>query len=315
MNYIQVLKSLTNITLTSSKNDEKNTAVSLKKKMESFEFIILMIIWEKVLKPLSVVSKILQSPQTSLHQAVEYLQVCIDEIKKMRNNYEDLVFSATELCSKWGISIIKENKRKKFTKRQHDSIDNDKRLDTIEENFRITVFLPLTDTAIFQLQERFKGLETVSRNFEFLQPQNLIKYNEENIIKSCYDFISFYNTDVSSDLTRQVLSLRDFLGKTKMKTIKELALYIIENDISSLFSEILTACIIFLSLPVTVASAERSFSKLKLIKNYLRNSITQERLTNISILNIERARTNELNIDQIIDIFANQKARKKSFLK
>jgi len=143
----------------------------------------------------------------------------------------------------------------------------------------------------------------------------LIKYSEENIIKSCYDFISFYNTDVSSDLTRQVLSLTDFLGKTKMKTIKELALYIIENYISSLFSEILTACIIFLSLPVTVASAERSFSKLKLIKNYLRNSITQERLTNISILNIERARTNELIIDQIIDIFANQKARKKSFLK
>lgn len=32
MNYIQVLKSLINITLTSSKNDENNTAVSLKKK-------------------------------------------------------------------------------------------------------------------------------------------------------------------------------------------------------------------------------------------------------------------------------------------
>lgn len=100
-----------------------------------------------------------------------------------------------------------------------------------------------------------------------------------------------------------------------MKTIKELSLYIIENDISSLFSEILTACIIFLSLPVTVASAERSFSKVKLIKNYLRNSISQERLTNISILNIEKARTDELNIDHIIDTFANQKARKKNFLK
>jgi len=49
VNYIQVLKSLTNIILTSSKCDEKNTAVSLKKKIESFEFIILMTTWEKVL--------------------------------------------------------------------------------------------------------------------------------------------------------------------------------------------------------------------------------------------------------------------------
>jgi hypothetical protein len=66
-------------------------------------------------------------------------------------------------------------------------------------------------------------------------------------------------------------------------------------------------------LPVTVASAEQSFSKLKLVKNYLRNTISQERLNNISILNIERERTEELNIDQIINNFANQKARKKNF--
>jgi len=89
--------------------------------------------------------------------------------------------------------------------------------------------------------------------------------------------------------------------------------YIIENDLSSSFPDIITACSIFLTIPVTVASAERSFFKLKLVKNYLRNTISQERLNNISILNIERERTEELNIDQIINNFANQKARKKNF--
>ncbi|XP_022171743.1 uncharacterized protein LOC111034716 [Myzus persicae] len=100
-----------------------------------------------------------------------------------------------------------------------------------------------------------------------------------------------------------------------MKTIKELCLYLIENDLSSLYSEVVTSCIIFLSLPVTVASAERSFSKLKLIKNYLRNSISQDQLTNTSILNIERARTEELDVEKLIIDFANQKSRKKKFLK
>ena len=37
-----------------------------------------------------------------------------------------------------------------------------------------------------------------------------------------------------------------------------------------------TACVLFATIPVTVASAERSFSKLKLIKTYLRSSISQE---------------------------------------
>ena len=63
-----------------------------------------------------------------------------------------------------------------------------------------------------------------------------------------------------------------------------------------------------------MATAERSFSKLKIIKNYLRNSISQDRLTNISILNIERNRTKELAVSKLIDDFANKKARKHNFL-
>ena len=51
------------------------------------------------------------------------------------------------------------------------------------------------------------------------------------------------------------------------------------------------ACIAFrilLTILVTVASAERSFSKLKLIKSYLRSTMSQERLSGLSILLIER---------------------------
>jgi hypothetical protein len=35
---------------------------------------------------------------------------------------------------------------------------------------------------------------------------------------------------------------------------------------------------ILYTVPVTVASAERSFSKLKLLKNYLRSTMSQDRL-------------------------------------
>jgi len=38
---------------------------------------------------------------------------------------------------------------------------------------------------------------------------------------------------------------------------------------------------------VTNCSAERSFSKLKIIENRLRTSMTQERLVNLAIMSIE----------------------------
>ena len=44
-------------------------------------------------------------------------------------------------------------------------------------------------------------------------------------------------------------------------------------SVSSGFADIVTAMLLVLTLPVTVATAERSFSKLKIIKNYLRNTM------------------------------------------
>jgi len=44
---------------------------------------------------------------------------------------------------------------------------------------------------------------------------------------------------------------------------------------------------ILLTIPVTVASRKRSFSKLKLIKTYVRVTIGDERLSSLAILTIE----------------------------
>jgi hypothetical protein len=80
--------------------------------------------------------------------------------------------------------------------------------------------------------------------------------------------------------------------------------------LQNLFPNVCIALRIFLTLPVTVASAERSFSKLKLIKNYLRNSMVQERLVDLTILSIESDLNQEIDFSDIIDTFAAAKSRK-----
>ena len=65
-----------------------------------------------------------------------------------------------------------------------------------------------------------------------------------------------------------------------------------------------------MTIAVSIASCERSFSKLKLILSYLRSSMEQDRLSDLALLSIEREAFNGLCFDDIIDIFAASKARK-----
>ena len=67
-------------------------------------------------------------------------------------------------------------------------------------------------------------------------------------------------------------------------------------------------------MPVTVASAERSFSKLKLLKSYLRSSMSQKRLNDLVILCIEKNMLENIDLDTIINDFASRNARRQCFL-
>lgn len=76
------------------------------------------------------------------------------------------------------------------------------------------------------------------------------------------------------------------------------------------FPNIEIALRIFLSMMVTNCSGERSFSKLKIIKNELRTRMLQERLSSLSLMSIESDVLKELDFDEVINDFAHLKARK-----
>jgi hypothetical protein len=59
-------------------------------------------------------------------------------------------------------------------------------------------------------------------------------------------------------------------------------------------------------MPVTVASAERSFSKLKLLKKYLRSTMSQERLNGLATLCIEKGLLDGIDIETIITDFTSR---------
>jgi hypothetical protein len=67
---------------------------------------------------------------------------------------------------------------------------------------------------------------------------------------------------------------------------------------------------ILLTIPITVASVERSFSKLKLLKNYLRSTMTQERLNGLATCSIEKDVLTNVDLNIVFNDFASKNARR-----
>jgi hypothetical protein len=75
----------------------------------------------------------------------------------------------------------------------------------------------------------------------------------------------------------------------------------VEKQIFPYFSKLLQ---VTLSIPISSATCERSFSPMRRIKHWLKSSMTQDRFTNLSILNIERDVTKKLVENEIVNKFA-----------
>ena len=65
-----------------------------------------------------------------------------------------------------------------------------------------------------------------------------------------------------------------------------------------------------MTAPVTVAADERAFSRLKLVKNYLRTSMTDNRLEFLLLLSREKDLTDSIDLGLISKRWAELKSRR-----
>jgi len=193
------------------------------------------------------------------------------------------------------------------------------------DTFQVDYFLRVVDKALQSMQTRFgltpwfEQYEAHCSNFGFLfSTTTLQNMSNDDILKSCKDLDLLLQTPTSRDvdgidLYGEILLFKHYLSSNKLLDLNaaQAPNYIKDNAAS--FPNICIALRILLRMPVTVASAERSFSKLKLMKNYLRSTMSQLRLSGLAVISIEYDEVNQLDLNKIIQDFVTVKARKIAF--
>ena len=78
-----------------------------------------------------------------------------------------------------------------------------------------------------------------------------------------------------------------------------------------MINEVITVCKVILVNPATSAAGERSFSTAQRLKTWLRSTMTQERFSNLTILNSHKERTDRLSLLEITNEFTDRNSNRK----
>jgi len=238
-------------------------------------------------------------------------------LNKIRDNFDEtIVNSSKPIAQALDITDRLKEKRVRKAKRQSDEIaDDEARSLSALQRFRQQCFLVL-DHVSAEIRKRFEAMNKISTNFKMIIPKHLRAATGEEISLSVENLCGLYKDDFdSADLKRELGTLKNWLPTILVEDPEtadpmELLNAMLNYGMQSAFVNVCIAIRIFLTMTVTVASAERSFSKLKLVKNYLRSKMKQERLSGLLVMSIEHNTAKSIDYSDIIDKFAQAKARK-----
>ena len=184
---------------------------------------------------------------------------------------------------------------------------------TDRDRFRVHVFNLLIDNVVGGLTQRFQSLDLLCQKFSFLWTYD--KMENDALHSAANSLAEEYAVDLDADmLSAEVINLKsihkdnfDMIDGiiTPIKVLNELY----RLDLGEIFPEVMTALKIFLTIPVTVASGERSFSQLKLVKSDIRSTMTQDRLNSLATLNINWKIARSLDFKDIVSHYAKKQAR------
>ncbi|XP_056848988.1 uncharacterized protein LOC108831809 [Raphanus sativus] len=203
-------------------------------------------------------------------------------------------------------------KRKKFFDKAPEIVDEAVDLSP-EESFRISYFLQVMDQALYSLETRFEQFHKYEQTFGFLFDLEKLKSASDESLKAyCVNLEAslkhgnHYDV-IGDDLFFELSVLRDALPQHYKRPIEVLNFL---KETEECYPNSWIGYQILLTVPVSVASAERSFSKLKIIKSYLRSTMSQERLNGLAIISIERELVRNLDYENLVKEFVEKEGRK-----
>ena len=226
------MKCLTHIILTNTKPKERDEAMAIKKQIENFDFVCMLVVQYKILQIVDIPSKVMQCKTIDLISSHKLLQTAAEDIAQLRRSFDAVINKASTIASTWGLPRQFLNKRAKKTKAYFDKISEGITLSDSKKRFCVTVFLPMIDILSCQLINRFKGLKSVVTLFQVSKPSFLSNAFHLDLEVEARKFSKKFFDNVSPLFLSQMLSIKKSFRKkiAHLKSAKEMASFLIAEN-------------------------------------------------------------------------------------
>lgn len=310
-------------------NDTSSGSSMLLRAIQQSDFIIALISSEKLLSYTLKLSKTLQTENYDLSGAISYAEDVLSRVSKIRENADEEFKIILNKSKQTAEMLNTDIKLPRLTKGKQCHRVNVP-ADNCEEYFKRAVFIPWVDGFISNLKERFTKHKATLGNFSCLlplkeDPSSTISITQESrktqflklveFYKEDLDFVSLNSILAEYELWNEKFQREEFQSqstKQDRSTVFNNAIVALNYCDETFFPNINVLLKVLCTIPVTTCTAERSFSTLKRVKSYLRNSMKESRLNGLASLNIHR----EISVDpeEVLKILILKGPRKLNFV-
>ena len=274
------------------------------------QFVSQIYILENIFGLTKSLSDQLQAIDLDLASAIDLIFALTDTLKDKRSaeTCTQIWKCASDMCERLGINNMQRQQKRKVMQPHHLQefhVQSHTRKEMLEtsEDYKIHCFFPVIDRLISEMNRRFSAEScNIMKGVAALNPKHKTFLHQDAILPMAKHY-GVLEDNLSAELhqLRRLLDRKKQNGVTVNSTYDMLELL---RPYKDAFVDIYKLVCISMTLPVSTAACERSFSCLKHLKTYLRNKSGDARTSNLGVLAISSRRTKEMDIDAVIDRFA-----------
>ena len=291
----------------------RTKAAALHRKMAKFGFVFAIMFMRLILKMTKILTVQMLKPELNILDALTLINQTVTSLERIRNTEFELnnqIDASVEFAKTIGCNPADEFAKKsgrKISRRLDDNPQTSANI-LLHVHYR-KCMIEVLDSLITEYRDNRKDcLPKIKPLAVILQPP-LIKPSFEQVENVVGLFPPFVTVD-SFSLAAELEVFVDMVNETEetCKTVHDAEKFAFENK--EIFPNTYKCYKLLFTAPVSVADIERSFSKMKIVKNFLRSSMTGNRLEDLMVLSTEKDLTDTIDLNAVLKCWATRKNRK-----